>query len=424
MLMAGNHIYKPTGEMWPSSSVNARVPPQFETDAKGNPVLEEGKQKWIPASAWLQRHRAVEQMTWAPGLPQIILDRHISEGGWIEKKGVACFNLYRPATIKLGDANKAGPWLDHVRKVYPNEAEANHIVKWLASRVQHPDVKLNHALVLGGKQGIGKDTILEPAKQAVGPWNFTEVSPIQVLGRFNSFLRSVILRVSEARDMGEVNRYQLYEHMKVVTAAPPDVLRVDEKHMREHSILNLTGVLFTTNNKVTGLYLPEDDRRHFVAWSDASKDDFTQAYWNQVWGWYANGGLGHVAAYLHSLDLSSFDPKAPPEKTEAWWAIVDANRAPEDSELADLLDALGSPDAVTVDMLTGSTVDMGAGIRMWLVDRKNRRVIPHRLESCGYVPVRNPTAKDGLWKVQGKRQVIYAKASLAVRDRIIAAGRL
>ena len=94
-------------------------------------------------------------------------------------------------------------------------------------RVQRPEDKINHALVLGGKQGIGKDTLLEPVKQAVGPWNFCEVSPQQVLGRFNGFLRSVILRVSEARDLGEFDRFAFYDHLKAFVAAPPDVLRVD-----------------------------------------------------------------------------------------------------------------------------------------------------------------------------------------------------
>jgi hypothetical protein len=37
MPMAGSHIYMPTGEMWPSSSVNSRLPPQMATDAKGDP---------------------------------------------------------------------------------------------------------------------------------------------------------------------------------------------------------------------------------------------------------------------------------------------------------------------------------------------------------------------------------------------------
>ena len=217
--------------------------------------------------------------------------------------------------------------------------------------MQRPHEKINHGLVLGGLQGIGKDTMLEPVKHAVGPWNFVEVSPQQMLGRFNGFLKSVVLRISEAKDMGEVDRFKFYDHMKTYLAAPPDVLRVDEKNLREHSVVNVCGVVMTTNHKTDGIYLPADDRRHFVAWSDATKDDFTEAYWNDLWSWYEREGFGHVAAYLAGLDLSGFNPKAPPPKTPAFWAIVDANRAPEDAELADVLDELGRPDAVTLAML-------------------------------------------------------------------------
>jgi len=60
----------------------------------------------------------------------------------------------------------------------------------------------------------------------------------------------------------------------------------------------------------------------------------------------------------------------------------------------------------------------------WLSERKNRRVIPHRLESAGYVPVRNDAAKDGLWKLDGRRQAVYAVRSLSVRDRIHAVSKL
>ena len=122
-------------------------------------------------------------------------------------------------------------------------------------------------MVLGGNQGIGKDTLLEPVKQAVGPWNFAEVSPVQLIGRFNGFLKSVVLRVSEARDLGEVNKYGFYDHIKTFTASPPDVLRIDEKNIREYSIFNVCGLILTTNHKTDGLYLPADDRRHFVLWS-------------------------------------------------------------------------------------------------------------------------------------------------------------
>ena len=58
---------------------------------------------------------------------------------------------------------------------------------------------------------------------------------------------------------------------------------------------------------------------------------------------------------------------------------------------------------------------------MWLLDRKNRRIIPHRLEQCGYVPVRNDAAADGLFKINDRRQAVYTKAGLSVRGRLKAA---
>ncbi len=310
-----SYIFAPTGDMWPAASVNARIDSLTLLDQNGKPITNNGIPKRILPNAWLDRHKPIEQMTWAPGKPMLIRDCLISDGGWIARDDVTTFNLYRPPTLKHGNAAEARLWLNHVRKIYSTEAD--HIISWLAHRVQRPHEKINHALVLGGSQGIGKDTILEPVKHAVGPWNFAEVSPQHLLSRFNGFLKSVILRVSEARDLGDVDRFKFYDHSKAFIATPPDVLRVDEKHLREYAVLNVTGVIITTNHKTDGIYLPADDRRHFVAWSELSKDDFKDGYWNELWSWYANGGLGHVAAYLAAFDLNSLDPKAPPPASRA-----------------------------------------------------------------------------------------------------------
>jgi hypothetical protein len=405
------YIYAPAREMWPASSVDARI----SIEVAGG----DGKLKKLRASTWLDQNKSIEQMTWCPGLPMLIRDRLVSEGGWIERNGVTTFNLYRAPQIKSGIAAEAQPWLDHVQKVYADHA--GHIVMWLAHRVQRPQEKINHALVLGGYQGIGKDTLLEPVKTAIGPWNFCEVSPTQMMGRFNGFLKSVILRVNEARDLGDVDRFSFYDHMKAYTAAPPDVLRVDEKHLREHSVFNVCGVIITTNHKADGIYLPSDDRRHFVAWSDLTKDDFSEDYWDELWSWYADGGDRHVVAYLAEVDLAAFNPKAPPPKTPAFWDIVDASRAPEDAELADVIDELGNPHALTLATIS---IHATGTFLTWILDRKNRRAIPHRLEQCGYVPIRNAAAKDGLWKINAARQVVYARSSLSIRDRFAAANAI
>ena len=406
-----NYIFAPNGDHWPAASVNARVPSITIVD-------EDSRPRVMKPAAWLDCYRAVEQMTWVPGQPMLIPDRLVSDGGWIQRPGFATFNLYRPPVPHHGAPDGAERWVDHIQAIYPDDAD--HIVAWLAHRVQHPADKINHALVLGGLQGIGKDTILEPVKAAIGSWNFIEVSPAHLLGPFNGFAKSVILRISEARDLGDVNRFSFYDHLKIYTAAPPDVLRINEKHLREYAVFNVCGVIITTNHRTGGLHLPADDRRHYVAWSERTRSDLSADYWTELYRWYASGGTEHVAAYLAAYDLSKFNAKAPPLQTPAFLAIVDANRSPEDAELADALDRLVHPRAVTLaDLADAEDGELGA----WLRDRKNARQVPHRLETVGYVAVRNSVAKDGLWKIDGRRQVVYAKQELSLHDQHAAASR-
>jgi Family of unknown function (DUF5906) len=419
-------IYTATGDLWPAASVDARVPPCEVVDRTGNPIFKStGKPLHQPASVWLSSHAPVEQMTFAPGEPQIIHGKLMLESGWILHEGAAAFNIYLPPPPlpPSADPAKAGRWLDHVRLLYPEEG--GHIIKYFAHCAQRPGEKINHGVVLGGEQGIGKDTLLAPLRYAVGPWNVQEVSPLMMMGRFNGFNRCVVLVISEAKDMGETNRYQFYEHMKPYLAAPPDALRTDEKNRPEYYVLNVLRGIMTTNHKTGGIYLPADDRRHYVAWSIVKAASFPEGHWIEFWKWYEGGGFGHVAAYLRTLDISDFDPKAPPPRTSAFWEIVDANRSTEDSELADLLDRLKRPPGVTLDILIKTAEGaMLFPAAEWLRDRKNRRVVPIRLEKCGYGFVRNSDADDGLFVIEGRRQVVYARSDLLPREQFAAARTL
>ena len=75
----------------------------------------------------------------------------------------------------------------------------------------------------------------------------------------------------------------------------------------------------------------------------------------------------------------------------------------------DLLDKLGCPAAVTIVNLVEKA---DGSMAEWLLDRRNRRALPHRFERCGYVSIRNRDAKDGLWKFKERRQVIYVRTEL------------
>jgi hypothetical protein len=160
------YIYLPTMEQWSAKAVNTQLPPLVKLDAHNKPVLDDdGKPVMISASTWLDANRPVQQASWSPGEPRLIKSKLIADGGWFDKPEATCLNLYRPPRLALGDASKAKPWIDLVKKVYSEDHE--HLFRYFAQRVQHPEIKINHALMLGGPPGIGKDTILAALKQAM-----------------------------------------------------------------------------------------------------------------------------------------------------------------------------------------------------------------------------------------------------------------
>ncbi len=102
---------------------------------------------------------------------------------------------------------------------------------------------------------------------------------------------------------------------------------------------------------------------------------------NRLWNYYDDCGIGHVAAYLTELDypastLKRRRPKTPASGTSS--ALTARRKTPS----SPIIDALGRPEAVTLTQLIAAARGETAE---WLVDRRNRRSIPHRLERAGYV---------------------------------------
>jgi hypothetical protein len=402
--------------MWPNASIDDRIDKQPLLDASGQPIRNaNGKVVMIPASVWLAKHRSVEALTWDPGKPELIHDYVVVEGGYIYKPGATSYNFYRPPPeIKLGDPAQAVRWVQHWHKIYPTDAD--HIIAWLAHRVQFPGIKINHALMLGGAPKIGKDTLLEAVVRTLGTWNFKNIKLNHLVGKNNEFLKAVIVRLSEARDVGERGTndlYRLNDHVKDMLATPPDTLRINEKYINEYYILNRAGMIITSNYR-DALRLPADDRRHYVAFSEYSSEEFATEYWDAFWNWYDNeNGFAHVAALLYQYDLSNFNPKAEPRKTEAFDYMVAASRGVAYGELADAIDKLGNPPALTINELMAAAPTLE-----WLRDLDARKSIPHRFAECQYVAVSNPYAKDKLWRINGQRQAIYVHKDVPPDQRV------
>lgn len=419
-------IFRPTGGLWVRAGVDASLP---KVTVKGS----DGKPKDIGASAWLAQHAAVQGMTWDPSEPELIKGKLYAEGSVVARRGALVFNLYRAPVPLPGRADRAGPWLDHTRAVLPDDCE--RVFDFLASTVQFPGVKINHALVLTGPPGVGKDTIFEPVVRYLGPANVGDIAPHDLFGTFNDdFTRKVFVRINEARDAAEFDRFQFYERTKVLFAAPPTMLRVNPKFIPAFYAPNVIKGAITSNSRETALYLPAEDRRHDVMTTPLPFGHFAPAYFRGLYGWFDAGGVGHVIAWLMARDLSRFDPKAPPHHGPAFWAIVNANRAPDDSAMEDLvgllLDDNGGklPEAVTFDSMFAllrkhPDRDLGgeiAGLLRSLVGPR-RASATLRMKEIGYEVAFNPSNKEGRWQIGQRKLIIYALKTLSPRDRLAAA---
>ena len=232
-----NHkfIYAPTGDLWPIQSINAVLKPVPQLDKNGQSIGP-----LIKASTWLDRNRPVQAMTWAPDEGEAIVDKLPGRSGWIKRPGTMTFNLYQPSEPVSGNKDGAQRWIDLVVKLYP--ADAKHIIGYCAFKKQNPGKKINHAHVLAGAPGIGKDTILEPLRLGVGASNFAEASPRDIISDWSDYSQAVILRISEMKDQGETDRYKLYEKTKVLLAAPPDMLRINIERVAQYYVVNACGV--------------------------------------------------------------------------------------------------------------------------------------------------------------------------------------
>jgi hypothetical protein len=402
------------------SYINRRTREFFSVDAVNSHLrrFTDGYCKGMKPAAWLDVYRAVQQMSWQPSHPEIIEGMRSDKGYLIPEPKGRIYNRHRPSDAAATDADPS-LWVNHVRNLYPSDAD--HIIKWFAYRIQNPGEKINHALVIGGLQGIGKDLMLEPLRYGVGRSNFADVNPGDLFKDFTEWAEVTLLIINEARDLGDVDRYKFYESSKRFIAAPPDTLTCNRKYLAAYDVPNVMAVVITTNNKLSGLYIELDDRRHYVAWSTAERPPAT--YFDNLWGWLREGGKQAVFGYLRRLDIAHFNPKADPPKTEAWRQIVAANANPEETALSDALEdtqgnqiQIATVNEIAVAAQSRGHLDLAATLR----DRKNARKIPHLLERIGLEALPNPYAKsDPRWRLKdGKREMLYVDRRLPNAERL------
>jgi len=286
----------------------------------------------IEASTCFDENRTAEGahalvgITYAAGEPKIV-----------EREGFTYGNRWRdarPAGIP-GDVTR---WLAHVARMIPNDFEREHVLNALAFKVQNPNHKINHAVLIGGHPGSGKDTMMAPFFWAIGgktKQNCSLVKNEDLNSQWGYALECEVMEIAELRQSEARDRRALENALKPIIAAPPELLPINRKGLHPYMALNRVFVVAFSNERAA-ISIPSNDRRWFCIWSEAGLLPEADAL--ALWQWYHSGGFEAIASYLHTRDVSAFNPSAAPPMTEAKAIMIDQGRSSGESYLVELIE--------------------------------------------------------------------------------------
>lgn len=397
-------------------------PPPQEAGARGRPARP--RERLVKPSVDIMRienDSTVEGSTWWPGRDQIIKDWFIDKNGFFPAVGRRSYNQYKAPPVSTGDAAAATPWIDHVKKLWPDPKEHEFFFDYCAHMVQFPEVKCNAAIVLSGTQGIGKDAALYPIRAAVGSWNVKGIDPDHLFSAFNPWVQTLMLVVDEVRPTkDEFHASAMYNILKPLIAAPPDTLPLNDKHTKLRHVINVMRVFITTNDWMA-MYIPPEDRRMFVMhstlaqkWNEAEgKPD----YFLHLFNWMEGGGLDNVGAWLAARDLTEFKPKQQVEKTAGWDAVASTWSEPEDA-VSLALEQLKAPAVVFTTELVRLQFD---GVDDLAAMVKSPRKMGHRMQRSGYIAMKPPNG-ELRWVFKGAGDTLLTSRWVYVRQEIMNSG--
>lgn len=415
------------GTIHTEKAVDASIPLEYwrvevldegddQPQGKGRP--RKRKEKLIPPSKDIQRvenDQLVEGSTWWPGRPKMIKDWFIDSDGFYPSAGRRIYNQYKSPPTLNGDHEAAEPWIEHVKKLWPDPIEHEFFFNYCAHMAQRPEEKCNAAIVLSGAQGIGKDACLLPVKAAVGSWNTKGIDPDELFSPYKPWLQTLMLVVDEVRpSKDEFHASSMYNILKPMIVAPPNTLPLNDKYVKLRYVINVMRVFITTNDWMA-MYIPKEDRRLFIMHSVLQQKwnelEGQHRYFDHLFKWFEEGGTENVAAWLRCRDISGFNPKAQAPRTRGWEAVATTWGEPEDC-VSQALDILQRPPIIFPVEMVRVQFDGVDDLRGML---KSPRKIGHRMQRAGYIGVPKDDGSKWLFKVGDRRvesKIVFVKQEL------------
>jgi len=305
-----------------------------------------------------------------------------------ELEGRRYVNTFVPVPIerKAGDVT---PFLDHLRRLIPNDRDREIALSFFKFIVQYPGRKARWALFVQGVQGNGKSLISNVLSRAVGRIYCHPAKASQLGSKFNSVYHGKILITVEDMHVAEDKALQ-WESLKPMITE--EYGEVEFKGVDRLSRFLPFNIILNSNYRDA---LPASDNERRIApiftaqqhKSHLARDGLTPQYFIDLFRWLDAGGWAICAEYLYTSPIpDEFNPAKLATVAPVTSSTHEAVSESRGSAEQEVLEAIAEGrEGFRGGWVAGHKLnDLLATIGKAKAINRNRRV--DMLRSLGYVP--------------------------------------
>jgi hypothetical protein len=299
-------IFSPAGRYMNSSQFNGLYGGKHFIITTGGKATDEAWKAALRSTSWTIPK--VDHIRFLPTEKPfaIIKDR-------MGRKGL---NTYIPIEYDAtpGDVT---PFLDHFKRILPNDIDRNIWLSYMAHCVKFPGYKIPWAPLLQSAEGIGKTMFFKIMQHALGEMYVYTPNAQELVSsgsKFNAWMRGKLcimvneIKVDERRELIEILKPMITDEKVEVQAKGQDQEMED----------NPANWMFFSNFK-DAIPISKNGRRYAISFSvlqtadDILRAGMDDAYFIRLWDWLDGGGYQALTHWLlnYPIEKGSLPKRAP-----------------------------------------------------------------------------------------------------------------
>lgn len=218
------------------------------------------------------------------------------KGRRVITNGETAINTYIPSSIKPSEGDPK-PFLDFMEYLIPNKDECYDVLRWVATLVARPDVRILYGLLLISEQtGTGKTTLAERiCAPLVGDHNTSYPSENQITASdFNDWCGRK--RLAVCNEIYQGTNFKAANRLKSIIT--DRFVEVNQKFMPVIRLENFISVI-ACSNSLKALKIDSTDRRWMIPY--ITEERWPREKFNDFLNWLDSGGLQIICNWCHTF---------------------------------------------------------------------------------------------------------------------------